>query len=62
MKNKYRIVRDSYAGYEVQIWRWWWPFWVMADFCNTHATLEKAREFARRHAQTGSGRVVEVLP
>ena len=48
---EYRIVRDMWAGYEVQIRRWWWPFWVQADFANTHPTIDRAEEFAARHAQ-----------
>lgn len=24
----YRIVSDEYCGYEVQIKRWWCPFWL----------------------------------
>ena len=50
MKIKYRVVRDNYAGYEVQSWRWWFPFWVMCHgfdgyITNTHISLEKAKEF-----------------
>jgi len=26
MKNKYRIVTDSYLGYEIQKRYWWFPF------------------------------------
>ncbi len=51
MNGYYRIVRDRFAGYEVQIWRWWWPFWVQAGFSNTHASVERAEEWARNYAQ-----------
>lgn len=44
---KMRIVTDTHAGYEVQVWRWWFPFWV-AHRRNTHPTVEKAEEYARR--------------
>lgn len=47
----YRIVTDRYAGYEVQYWRWWWPFWIQADFGNTHDSVEKAERWAEAHAQ-----------
>jgi hypothetical protein len=47
MKKRYRIVTDRYAGYEVQVWRWWFPFWKEVGFCNTHYTLERAREYAK---------------
>jgi hypothetical protein len=46
---KYRIVRDKFAGYEVQIWRWYWPFWKQ-PYVNTHDTVEYAEKWARNHA------------
>ena len=49
-KNQYRIVRDSYLGYEAQIKYWWWPFWVVIG-CNTFSSVEVAEEFARKHAK-----------
>lgn len=49
---KYRIVTDGYAGYEVQIWRWWFPFWVQLGFTNTHSTIERAERYARGNART----------
>ena len=52
---RYRIVRDSYCGYEVQVWRWWFPFWLQCGFVNTHATIEAAEAYARRKV---SGRAV----
>jgi len=48
-KDKYRIVRDNYCGYEVQVKKWWFPFcWFqcggdMYDDVNTHFSTEKAR-------------------
>ena len=48
--RKYRIVRDLYAGYEVQCWRLWLPIWLQCGFCNTHGTVEKARAYAIEHA------------
>jgi hypothetical protein len=51
MKNRYRIVTDDYAGYEVQVWRCWWPFWWQAGFANTFLTVEDAEAFAIRHAK-----------
>ena len=50
-KNKYRIVADRYAGYEVQIKRWWLPIWLQVGFVNTHITAERAERFAKAHAQ-----------
>jgi hypothetical protein len=46
--RKYRIVRDNYAGYECQIWRIWWPFWVQMGSTNTHGTLERAEEYIEK--------------
>lgn len=42
--TRYRIVRDNYAGYEVQSWRWWFPFWVQGT-TNTHRTVERAKQY-----------------
>lgn len=47
---EYRIVRDNYCGFEVQIRRWWWPFWCQADFSNTHSSIEAAEQWAKVHA------------
>ena len=54
---EYRIVRDGYAGYEVQKRTWWLPIWRQAGFCNTHRSIEAAREYAKVDA----GQVVERL-
>ena len=44
-----RIVRDSFAGYEVQVKFWWLPFiWLQKGGLNTFSTLDAAREFAAR--------------
>ena len=50
MMSKYRIIEYHHHGYKVQIFRWWWPFWIEADFVNTHYTIEDALEFAKHHA------------
>lgn len=51
--SRYRIVTDAYAGYEVQKWRWWFPFWVECHsrgyFANTHSSVEKAKKFIEWH-------------
>lgn len=46
-RTYYRVYRDSYAGYEVRAWRWWWPFWVQVGFSNTHDSEQKAVEWLR---------------
>lgn len=38
--RRFKIMRDSYAGYEVRVWRAWWPLWLQVDGCNTHTTLD----------------------
>jgi len=50
--TKYRIVTDSYCGYEVQKWRIWFPFWIQCHSrgcVNTHVSVEKAKEFIEWH-------------
>jgi hypothetical protein len=49
-KPKYRIVKDLYRGYEVQIKRFFFPIWVQAGFSNTFSTIEDAERFAINHA------------
>lgn len=51
-KTKYRVVTDSYSGYEVQFKLWWWPFWMQAHGpggarANTFNNLENAIEYAK---------------
>lgn len=47
MKNKYRIVTDNYAGYEVQIKYWWWPFNYWRFGINTFVSVDQAKAFIR---------------
>lgn len=50
MKNKYRIVTDKYAGFEVQIKYGWLPFlWFQCNGTNTHVSIEKAKEYIAKH-------------
>lgn len=51
MSAQYRIVRDDFAGFEVQQRRWWWPFWTQCGFTNTHLTVEAAERYAENHAR-----------
>lgn len=51
MRRRYRIVRDNYAGFEVQVWRWWLPIWIQAGGTNTHISERLAFEYAQRHAK-----------
>ena len=49
-RMKLRIVEDAYAGFEVQVWRWWFPFWTQIPgpmgLVNTFPSVEKAEEYA----------------
>jgi hypothetical protein len=51
--TRYRIVRDGYAGFEVQKWRLWWPIWMQCwsarGMCNTHKSIEDAKWFIQMH-------------
>jgi len=49
LRPEYRVVKDSYAGYEVQYRRWWFPIWIQVGV-NTWSTLDRAEQFARQVA------------
>ena len=42
--KRYRIIKDNYCGYEVQVWRIWFPIWLQSNYINTHNSLEKAKK------------------
>jgi hypothetical protein len=48
--TRYRVVRDSYLGYEAQFRPWWSPFWQQCNFVNTNGTIERARQVCVAHA------------
>lgn len=50
LKNEYRIVVDSYCGYEVQTKKWWFPFGWWQCGVNTHSSIEEAQDFALKHS------------
>jgi|LakMenEpi03Aug12_release.lakeMendotaPanAssembly.Ray.scaffolds.fasta_scaffold867282_1 hypothetical protein len=50
--KKYRIVKDNCNGYECQVWRLWFPFWVEMNFSNTHTSIEKAKCFIENNSNT----------
>lgn len=56
MKNKYRIVKDHYLGYECQIKRWWFPVWYeLSDknlWTNTFPTIDEAKQFIEDHKKS----------
>ena len=50
-RTKYRIVRDSFLGFEAQFRPWWSPVWFQMGFTNTLATVERAEDYIRGYAQ-----------
>lgn len=57
--TRYRIVRDNYSGYEVQIRRWWFPIWLQLGGINTSPSIERARELIDWHRSDHRPRIVE---
>lgn len=53
-RARYRIVRDTYSGFEAQFRPWWSPFWFMVNGCNTKPNLETAEKLCRTHATRGN--------
>jgi hypothetical protein len=45
-KPEYRIVRDFWAGYAVEVRYWYWPFWDALS-CATHATPLEASDWLK---------------
>lgn len=56
----WRIVTDRYCGFEVQSWRWWWPFWIQGA-TNTHSSIELAEAYANKKASWRPRKVVKLL-
>ena len=49
-KNKFRIITDNYRGYEVQIKRWWFPFWVECwrdGMVNSFSSVDDAKKWIK---------------
>jgi len=44
LRTRYRVVKlAGYRGvYELQVWRWWRPFWKHVDVGNVDEMREKA--------------------
>jgi hypothetical protein len=55
--TRYRVVRDSYLGYEAQFRPWWSPFWWQCNFVNTNTSIKHARQVCVNHA-SGRGAAV----
>jgi hypothetical protein len=50
-KTKYRVVRDSYNGYEAQFRPWWSPIWFQCFGTNTEPSLERSLQVCKLHAK-----------
>ena len=64
MKKQYRIVRDHYAGYEVQ-YRNWLGLWRQCGRngrggTNTFYSISQAEAFAELHARGGAVKRFEI--
>ena len=59
-KRQFRIITDEFAGYEVQIRHWYWPFWTQAGLVNTHRTIEAAIEFIAKERERLNFKIREV--
>jgi len=55
MTKKWRVVRDRFLGYQVDVKVWWWPFWVQKGWSNTHRTKEIAELYAREDKVISEG-------
>lgn len=54
MKNKYRVARDNYAGFEAQVKYWYFPFyWFEVNFVNTRCTLDGSIAVIESHKKKG---------
>ena len=66
LKNKHRVVTDKYAGYEVQIKRWWFPFWIKkgGDFLGlyTFISIQEAKEFIDRGCKVKEKEIIYHTP
>jgi hypothetical protein len=47
-KRRFRIVTDKYLGFEVQIKKWYYPFWLQVGYTNTHLSIEDAKDFIEK--------------
>lgn len=57
-RKRYRIVTDNYAGYEVQVKLWFWPFWLQLWGCNTNISIRQALETIEMERKESHKKVV----
>ena len=54
--TKFRVVPDSYCGYEIQYKKWYFLFWVQWGFVNTFYTRGDAVSFIKK-IQLGKSKI-----
>lgn len=45
--KRYKIVPSGIVReeYQIEIWRWYWPFWVQVGFCLEFKSIEEAKKY-----------------
>ena len=49
-ETRYRVIRDTYNGYEAQFKHWWMPFYLQIGGTNTFTTEIAAKNLCMIHA------------
>lgn len=44
----YRVLPVGYSLYNVELWRWWWPFWITGT--SYLDSREQAAEWIKGHS------------
>lgn len=44
-KPKFRIIYNEYNQYTVQVYKWYFPFWIEAEYGNSFSTIKKAKKY-----------------
>ena len=63
---RYRVIEDSFAGYESQYRPWWYPAWSQCSRdhggsgVNTSPSIEKAKQLCANHLAYRIGRINRV--
>lgn len=59
--TKYRIVIDNYLGYQVEVWKVWFPIWLQLDGVNTFSSVTDATNFAEQYVNGTKTNIVKYL-
>lgn len=49
LRKRYRVVMTKYCKYQVQVSRWWFPFYYEAWGCNSSHTFDEALALIGAH-------------